>query len=268
MAALTEEVRGLRWYHTIELPGGVVTPGLFDHRRVVRKLPIPPSLAGMRCLDVGTADGFWAFEMERRGAAEVLAIDLIDPSFRDVTVGAAARTPLPEGEVARAARTFALARDALGSRVAWRNLSVYDLHPDEVGTFDFVFMGSLIVHLRDPVLALQAVRSVTRGTLLSYDAVSPLLTLLHPRMPAARLRGLARAEWWLPNVACLRQMIRAAGFRIERAGGISFVRRRRARPRIRTALRHPLMHAMLVTLGIPQSWVLARSQDGSQGERN
>ena len=28
---------------------------------------------------MGTWDGFWAFEMERRGAAEVHAIDVLDP---------------------------------------------------------------------------------------------------------------------------------------------------------------------------------------------
>jgi hypothetical protein len=28
-------------------------------------------------------DGFWAFEMERRGAREVVAIDLVDPSRHD-----------------------------------------------------------------------------------------------------------------------------------------------------------------------------------------
>ena len=38
----------------------------------------PQSLRGKRCLDVGTYDGFWAFEMERRGAAEVVAVDVLD----------------------------------------------------------------------------------------------------------------------------------------------------------------------------------------------
>jgi hypothetical protein len=35
----------------------------------VERLPWPSSLAGMRCLDIGTMDDFWAFELERRGAA-------------------------------------------------------------------------------------------------------------------------------------------------------------------------------------------------------
>src|SRR3954465_3542410 len=58
------------WYHTIEVAPGVVTPGWFDLRPIVDLLPWP-DVRGKRCLDVGTADGFLAFELERRGAAEV-----------------------------------------------------------------------------------------------------------------------------------------------------------------------------------------------------
>src|SRR4051812_28824140 len=65
--------------HTMELAPGVVTPGWFDTRGVVPLLPLPGSLQGSRCLDIATFDGFWAFELERRGAAEVLAIDILDP---------------------------------------------------------------------------------------------------------------------------------------------------------------------------------------------
>src|SRR5258708_262994 len=69
---LAERVARVKWYHTMELPGGIVTPGRYDTRAVPRRLPFPASLTGMRCLDVGTADGFWAFEMERRDAHEVV----------------------------------------------------------------------------------------------------------------------------------------------------------------------------------------------------
>src|SRR5207302_43882 len=40
------------WYHTLELPGGVVTPGWFDLRPIVGRLPWP-EVRGARCLDVG-----------------------------------------------------------------------------------------------------------------------------------------------------------------------------------------------------------------------
>ena len=70
------------WYHTIELAPGQETEGMFDLRPFVDRYGLPESLAGKRCLDVGTWDGFWAFEMERRGG-EVVGIDLDDERLLD-----------------------------------------------------------------------------------------------------------------------------------------------------------------------------------------
>jgi 2-polyprenyl-3-methyl-5-hydroxy-6-metoxy-1,4-benzoquinol methylase len=83
VADLAAEVARARWYHGMELPGGIVTPGDYDLPDTARRIPLPASLAGKRCLDVGTRDGFWAFEMERRGAAEVVGID-VDESCLDL----------------------------------------------------------------------------------------------------------------------------------------------------------------------------------------
>ena len=46
----------------------IVALGEYDHRELVPHYGVPDDLAGQSCLDVGTADGFWAFEFERRGA--------------------------------------------------------------------------------------------------------------------------------------------------------------------------------------------------------
>src|SRR5207244_1994191 len=85
-ATMREEIDALQWYHTLELAPGVLTPGWFDLRDLARDIPWP-DLTGKRCLDVGTFDGFWAFEMERRGAAEVVAIDVLDPLRWDWPLG-------------------------------------------------------------------------------------------------------------------------------------------------------------------------------------
>jgi hypothetical protein len=58
MSDLAQEVRRLApWYHTFELPGGVVTDGYFDLRGVAGRLPLPASLAGKRCLDAAACEG-------------------------------------------------------------------------------------------------------------------------------------------------------------------------------------------------------------------
>src|SRR5689334_16375741 len=80
--ALRQRVAEIDWYHTLELAPGVVTEGMFDLRPAIGRYHLPERLDGLRVLDVGTWDGFWAFEMERRGAAEVVGIDL--ESERDI----------------------------------------------------------------------------------------------------------------------------------------------------------------------------------------
>ena len=172
------------WYHTIEVAPGVVTPGWFDLRPIVDVLPWP-DVRGKRCLDVGTADGFLAFELERRGAAEVVATDVADHSLWDYP--ARIRDRGIEFWIAVAGEKkgegFRIARDILGSRVRSLEVSAYDLGPSEVGEFDVVVCGSLLLHLWDPVRALESMRSVCTGTLLVTNQVgsSPL--------PASDLRG-------------------------------------------------------------------------------
>ena len=202
------------WYHTIELAPGVVTRGWFDTRKALPMLPFPSSLAGKRCLDVATFDGFWAFEMERRGADEVVAIDLVDPAAADWPVGSDAAVVEAIGERKDAGRGFEIARAALGSSVERREMNVYDLDPETVGEFDFVYLGSLLIHLRDPVRAVERVRSVCRGTLLVVDNIDIALTLRHPRRPVAALDGVGRPWWWKLNLAGLVRVVEAGGFRV------------------------------------------------------
>ena len=218
-AELSRAVREVEWYHTLELAPDLITPGWFDTRSVVPLIPFPVSLTGQRCLDVGTFDGFWAFEMERRGASEVVAVDLLDPrqwdwpnnSPESVVAAIGARKGRGEG--------FLVSREALGSNVERVERSVYDVDPDTLGVFDFVYVGSLLLHLRDPIAALQRLHAVCRGQLLLVDAIDPVLTVLHRRHPTASLDGNQRPWWWKPNLAALARMVESAGFTLSQPPG-------------------------------------------------
>lgn len=150
------------WYHTIELSPGLTTRGVFDHRSCADRLGIPASLAGKTALDVGTADGFWAFELERRGADRVRAIDVATLGDCDWIPTMRARMPEERLRDVSWPRRFATAHAMRGSRVEYQTCSVYDLSPETVGTFEVVYCGSLLVHLQHPLRALINIRSVTR----------------------------------------------------------------------------------------------------------
>ncbi|MGH9120677.1 MAG: hypothetical protein ACRDYC_01815 [Acidimicrobiales bacterium] len=96
-------------------------------------------------------------------------------------------------------------------------MSVYDLADAGLGSFDLVVLGSLLVHLRDPVRALDAVRRVTRGHLLAIEYLHTPLQILMGRQPLALLRGVGvDFQWWLPTDGAVRQMLSVGGFEVER----------------------------------------------------
>jgi tRNA (mo5U34)-methyltransferase len=182
-------------------------------RDVAQRIPWPASLAGLRCLDVGTMDGFWAFEMEARGAAEVVATDVLGPAEYD----SPPQSP-SAGESPRAGNFDVVAR-LRGSRIEYRPRNVYDLSPEADGEFDLVFMGFVLQMLRDPLRGLDAVRRVCRGSLIVLDTVSRPLSLL--RAPVARLDARRDGfEYFVFNRRGLAHAIELAGFEVEAGTGI------------------------------------------------
>ena len=268
--ALRERIASREWYHTIELAPGVLTPGWFDTRAIAARIPMPSSLEGLRCLDVGTFDGFWAFEMEKRGAAEVVAVDLLDPRRADWPADTKPETIEAIGRRKGRGEGFLVAHEALGSSVQRTEMSVYDLDPSRLGDFDFVYLGSLLLHLRDPVGALMCVASVCRGRLLVVDAIDLLDSILHPRRPQAHLDAVGRPWWWKPNIAALARMVEAAGFRAVGTPQRIFMRRGAGQavraPRPWQLLRRSGIDSFILwRWGDPHAAVLAEMQRPMEG---
>jgi tRNA (mo5U34)-methyltransferase len=209
---LAREVARYRWYHTIELAPGVVTEGMFDHRPAVEKYLLPADLTGLRCLDVGTMDGFWAFEMERRGAHEVVAADVADVDDLDWPPQWRARIE-PTLDETKAQR-FELVHRALGSRVRRIERSVYDLDTD-LGEFDLIFCGDLLTHLKDPITAVQRLRRVCRGSAIVCNPIKRFR--FARRSPVAEFDGIDEFRWWLLSEASIERMMLAVDFaRVQR----------------------------------------------------
>lgn len=94
-----------------------------------------------------------------------------------------------------------------------------DLDPADVGRFDLVMVGYVLQMVRDPVGALEAIRSVCRGHAIVLDTVSAPLSLL----PAPLARCDARrgaTEWFVLNRAGLAKAVRLAGFAVDACTGI------------------------------------------------
>jgi tRNA (mo5U34)-methyltransferase len=207
---LAAAVGKIPWYHTIELPGGVSTPGYYDHRQLVPHYGLPDDLHGKRVLDIGTWDGFWAFEFERRGA-DVTAVDLerltqvdLPPPIRQAVNDAKLDQTYGSG--------FEIARRALGSKVKRIQGSVYELDPAKLGTFDLVHFADVALHLERPLEAFRRIRSVTAGSAMIVDAFHHDLDDDPNRRLTEYLGGWSDVQWWIPSLNTFAQMILDAGF--------------------------------------------------------
>ncbi len=195
---LKREVAKIKWFHTIDLGNGVITPGEDNTPEKLKTLGLPEHLTGTTVLDIGAWDGFFSFEAERRGARRVLATD--DFSWSGPGWGTKAG--------------FDLAHRALNSTVESSEIGVLDISPETVGVFDLVLFLGVLYHMRHPLLALERVASVTRDQLILETGVD-MTWLRKPLMafyPGAEAVG-DPTNWWAPNPAAVEAMLHTVGFR-------------------------------------------------------
>jgi tRNA (mo5U34)-methyltransferase len=189
-----EELARLGWYHSIELPDGQVIAGfqtIDDSRRRIGQFPVPSDLRGKRALDIGAWDGWFTFELERRGA-RVVAVD---------------STPVER---------FRIARDLLGSQAEYHIDDVCRLSPAKIGYFDIVMFLGVLYHLKHPVLALEKVCELSTDMVCVESFVTDDGSDLaaKPVMEFYETTELCGQfdNWVGPNTACLLAMCRSAGF--------------------------------------------------------
>lgn len=199
------------WYHRIELPGGVVTPGWAPMDAAAYRLP--EDLSGQSVLDVGAWDGYWTFEALKRGASRVTAVD----DFSDDC-----------GELVAADRSgrwdsFDLCAKALGytNRIARYKINIES--EAYAGRFDVILCFGLLYHTRNPMKVLQNLRRFCQGSIYIESAILDHVTSPYTGYAYSGRECLAEfyptnefgsneSNWWVPTLKCLTAWVQAAGF--------------------------------------------------------
>jgi tRNA (mo5U34)-methyltransferase len=185
-------------YHSFRLPDGRLAVGAMSldwQEKRLAAFDLPPNLEGKRVLDIGPWDGYYTFEMERRGA-EVTAIDYVDLD------------------------TFRALHRAFASKAVYRRMDVYEIDASGLGPFDIVLCLGVLYHLKHPLLALEKICAVTRDRCVVDTFVVDGEEHQHGLgSPLPFAEFYERAEmggqtdnWCGPTVAAVEAWIRAAGF--------------------------------------------------------
>ena len=213
---IRRKLNSVRWYHRFEIVPGIFTPGILptNAKESFSHFGIPPDLKGKQVLEIGTWDGPISFEAEVRGAT-VTALDIQDPS----------RTG------------FNVAKEILKSKVTYVQGSVYDATKLLAKTFDYVFFLGVFYHLKHPILAFEEISKLLKDDgLLIFEGECLRFYSENEagvRMDDECIRRLASSNipltlfyanafkgddsnWFIPNYACLKGWMEAAGLEIIR----------------------------------------------------
>jgi tRNA (mo5U34)-methyltransferase len=220
------------WWHSIDVGGGVVTPGGKSPELLASELERLqlPDLTGHSVLDIGAWDGYFSFAAERLGARRVVALDHYVWSLDLGRQQEYYRRCLASDEKPSAYDTLAdlwhpdslpgkagfdTARALLDSHVEDVVGDFMAMDLDELGVFDVTLFLGVLYHLRHPLLALERLRKVTsRFALIETEAVA---IRDHPDLAVCEFYETDElsgdvSNWWAPTAPALLGMLRAAGF--------------------------------------------------------
>lgn len=194
--ATLDDIASIDWWHRIDLGDGIVTPGTTADEKL-SYIRLPERLDGMRVLDIGAWDGWWSFLCEQRGARQVVALDT--------------------WKFSTGRRGFDLAKRLLKSSVIGVECDVHEL--DRLSNLldsDLVLCLGVLHHLKSPILALEQIRAVCKGTLI----LETHLDLLDTPFPACAVYdGIGQPYpyddptcLWGPNGRAVEAWLRRAGF--------------------------------------------------------
>jgi tRNA (mo5U34)-methyltransferase len=186
------------WFHQIDLGQGLRTrdiapfpgPQPLNHpldRWLILEKAIPQDLRGMRILDIGCAEGFFALELARRGA-DVVAVDAAPKMM---------------------ARLNWLIEHFGVNNIRTRTATIESMAGSKE-RYDAVFMIALLYHLRHPLMGLDIASELT-DTLYVESVVdgSNDDSYLYLRPP---IEGVQHIPKWIPTEKCVIDMLAVSGF--------------------------------------------------------
>jgi len=212
------------WWHSFDFPE-FKTKGLDDSPKKLKFLKMPEDLTGWSVLDIGAWDGYFSFVAEKRGG-KVVAFDSPNYAWNKDGINIAGEFIKQNGKTG-----FLEAREKLKSNVIDVEGELDELleitvpmndkvpRPGyailrEKKPFDLVLCLGILYHVKDPYKLIRDLYEITNKMLILEthidvnDAPFPVMRF-YPNAEVNKDEGTI----WGPNMLCVYEMLRKAGFK-------------------------------------------------------
>lgn len=197
-----------QYWHTFDFPE-FTTTGLDQTPEKLKAVKLPEDMKDMSVLDIGAWDGYFSFICEKRGANKVVAYDSPLHSWNKKSITIQSKEILQDGK-----EGFETAKNKLNSKVIDVEGELDDLLQFKKDNFDVVLCLGILYHVKDPYKLIRDLYEITGKKLFLETHID----LNEAPMPVMRFYSNAEVNkdegtFWGPNMLCVYEMLRKAGFK-------------------------------------------------------
>lgn len=199
------------FYHSFKMPDGQIIHGNWDLTECVEEYLGKIDYSKKRIIDIGAASGYLSFYMEQKGA-DVTSFDMPDGSYWDTLkypgYKPSRHTKRNEGLY----NSYYYMHEKFNSKCKLYRANIYDDLPESIGSFDGAVFGTMLSHVRDPMLVLMNI----------LYKVNEFAVLINPFPDKKNGSTFCPGEkhftrtWWSISYSTIERMVNSIGWYIDK----------------------------------------------------
>lgn len=198
------DIKDCRFYHTIKLPNENQINARWNLTKCIDDYLSNFNFEGKRVIDIGSASGYLSFEMEKRGA-DVVSFDMLDGSYWDHLIFPGCEKPKAEKSNGLF-NSYEYLHEKLNSKNKIFRGNIYEPLPSEIGYFDVAVFGTMLSHVRDPILTLMNI----------LLRVKDYAILINPfPSGSTHYQNLMGCTWWMICEEDIKSIMSDIGFEMK-----------------------------------------------------
>jgi len=204
------KLENCKFYHSIPLPDGEIIQGDWDLTKCINQYLGNMNYMNQKVIDVGAGSGFLSFTMEKQGA-DVVSYDMPDGSYWDVLKYPGYKPAVHTEVHEMYYNAYDYIHEKINSKCKQYRANIYQDLPEELGDFDAAIFGTMLSHVRDPMLVLMNILYKVKSFAV---LINPFVDRHFNGSTFYPSKNQFRRVWWNIDYSTIERMVNSIGWYI------------------------------------------------------